>query len=366
MRMSCRFLFLIGQLQSGGSERQLYYLLEAMDRQRYRPALAVWNFQETDPYVAKVRAMHVPVYGLESGPSAWVKLRAFRRLVRQLDPEVVHSYTFYTNFAAQWSVRQTRAIAVGSVRGDFTLDKKDAGQLLGRLSARWPRDQIFNSLAAAETCRRTSSLFAPKRLHIVRNRLALEAFRDIALSPPERAKAVGIGSLVPVKRWDRLLRAALALKTKGLDCNIQIAGVGKGRELLNDEARRLDIADRVHFLGHTDDVAGLLAGASFLVHTSDSEGYPNVILEAMACARAVIAMDAGDVPSLVEDGKTGFVVPRGDESTLVARMVTLLTDLDLCRRMGEAGRARVEQFLDLSRLVSETLGAYRAMGWKDA
>jgi glycosyltransferase involved in cell wall biosynthesis len=101
------------------------------------------------------------------------------------------------------------------------------------------------------------------------------------------------------------------------------------------------------------------------VHTSDSEGCPNVVMEAMACGRAVVATDAGDVPTLVEDGKTGFVVPRGDEATLLARLVTLMTDHDLCRRMGEAGRAKAEQQFGLDRLVSETLAAYRAMGWID-
>jgi glycosyltransferase involved in cell wall biosynthesis len=109
-----------------------------------------------------------------------------------------------------------------------------------------------------------------------------------------------------------------------------------------------------------------LANAWFLLHTSDSEGYPNVVMEAMACGRAVVATDAGDVASLVEDAKTGFVVPRGDEATLLARMVTLMTDHDLCRRMGEAGRAKAEQQFGLDRLVSETLAAYRAIGWKDA
>jgi glycosyltransferase involved in cell wall biosynthesis len=89
-------------------------------------------------------------------------------------------------------------------------------------------------------------------------------------------------------------------------------------------------------------------------------------MEAMACGRAVVATDAGDVPSLIENGKTGFVVRRGDDATLCSRMVTLMTDLDLCRTMGEAGRAQAERLFGLDRLVSETLAAYRAMGWKEA
>jgi glycosyltransferase involved in cell wall biosynthesis len=364
--MTCRFLYLVGQLDLGGLERQLCYLLKAMDRGRYRPAVALWNFSEADVYVPKIRALNVPMYGFPKMPSAAAKLRAFRRLVRQLEPEVVHSYSFYTNFAAYWGVRGTRAIAVGSVRGDFTLDKKESGPLLGRLSARWPRGQICNSSSAAETCRLSRSFFVPKQSSVVRNGLDLEQFRSAPPVVGRRIRIVGVGSLLPVKRWDRLLRAAVALKRTGVDCLIQIAGDGRLRGLLEQQARELGITDCLEFIGYTENIPCLLANATFLAHTSDSEGRPNVVMEAMACGRAVVATDAGDIPSLVADGKTGFVVPRGDEATLLARMVTLITDHDLCRRMGEAGRAKAERQFGLDRLVSETLAAYRAIGWKDA
>jgi len=219
--MNCRFLYLVGQLGPGGLERQLCYLLQTMDRGRYRPAVAVWNFSEAYDYV-------------------------------------------------------------------------------------------------------------------------------------------------PRKRWERLLAAALALKRRGFDFVVQIVGDGPLYGSLKQQAQVLGVADRVELIGYSENIPGLLADATFLVHTSDSEGYPNVVMEAMACGRAVVATDAGDVPSLVDDGKTGFVVPRGNEATLLTRMVTLMTDHDLCRRMGEAGRVKAEQQFGLDRLVSETLAAYRAMGWQDA
>jgi glycosyltransferase involved in cell wall biosynthesis len=334
-----------------------------MDRERYQPAVAVWNFSEADVYVPKIRDLNVPLYSFPNMLSAAAKLRAFNRLVRQLVPEVIHSYTFYTNFAAYWSIRGTRAIAIGSVRGDLTRAKKDAGLWLGNLSARWPRGQIYNNSSAAETCRLSRSFFVPKRCFVVRNGLSLEQFCSAPLAVGGKVRIVGVGSLVPVKRWDRLLRAAVVFKRLGCNYLIQIAGDGCLRELLERQARELGITDCLEFIGYTENISGLLAEARFLVHTSDSEGYPNVVMEAMACGRAVVATDAGDIPSLVEDGKTGFVVPRGDETTLVARMMTLMTDYDLCRRMGEAGRAQAEQQFGLDRLVSDTLAAYRAMGW---
>src|SRR5262245_46537520 len=114
--MHCRFLYLVDQLGQGGLERQLCYLLQVMNRGRYRPAVAVWNFAESDVYVPRTRALNVPMYTFPNMPSAAAKLSAFRRLVRQLEPEVVHSYPFYTNFAAYWGVQGTRAVAVGSLR----------------------------------------------------------------------------------------------------------------------------------------------------------------------------------------------------------------------------------------------------------
>jgi glycosyltransferase involved in cell wall biosynthesis len=362
--MHCRFLYLVGQLAPGGLERQLCYLLQGMDRKRYRPAVVVWNFSEVDVLAATIRALNVPLYTFANMPSAAAKLKAFRRLVRQFEPEVVHSYSFYTNFAVYWGTWGTHSKPIGSIRCDFRFEMKSTGPCLGRLSARWPPDQICNSLLAAETARRWHGPFVPRQLFVVRNGLDLEQFRKPPpLTPGDKTCIVGVGSLEPRKRWDRLLRAARELKRRGYDFQVRIVGTGSLRESLTHQAQTLGVDDRVELVGYSGDIRSVLTNANFMVHTSDSEGYPNVIMEAMACGRPVVATDAGDVPVLIEDGKTGFVVPRGDDATLLARIVTLMTDPDLCQRMGEASRAQAERQFGLDRLVSETLAAYRAAGW---
>jgi glycosyltransferase involved in cell wall biosynthesis len=362
--MSCRLLYLVGQLRPGGLERQLCYLLQAMPRDQYNPAVAVWNFNERDMYVSHIQAQGVALHPFPRTSSGSVKLRAFRRLVRQLKPEVIHSYTSFTNFAAWWAALGTKAVAVGAVRSDFTRAMRENGPWLGRLSARWPRTQIFNNLSAAEYARRSRSLFGPRQLHVVRNGVDLQYFRAVPLATTGRACVLGVGTLSPVKRWDRLLRAVLSLKRRRLDLSVRIIGDGPLREPLKQQAQALGVADFVELIGYRDDIPGLLANATFLVHTSDSEGCPNVVMEAMACGRAVVAMDVGDISSLVEDQKTGFVVHRGDEATLAERMELLIADRELCCRMGEAGRLKAEREFGLDRLVSETLAAYRAAGWK--
>jgi glycosyltransferase involved in cell wall biosynthesis len=122
----------------------------------------------------------------------------------------------------------------------------------------------------------------------------------------------------------------------------------------------------VQFLGRRSDIPDLLKDSTFLVHTADAEGCPNVVMEAMACGRAVVSTDAGDVPLLLDDGKTGFIVRRGDDETLAARIGTLIASRDLCLRMGEAGRAKAIVEFGLDTLVLKTLDAYRFAGWKDS
>jgi glycosyltransferase involved in cell wall biosynthesis len=365
--MNCRLLYVVGQLGPGGLERQLCYLLQAIDRARYKPAVAVWSYDEEDMHVPWIQALSVPLYPFSPTLSPTTKLRTFRRLVKALKPEVIHSYNFYTNFAAYWGALGTPAVAFGSIRNDFTLEKKRSGWWLGRLSARWPSEQISNSYSAAETVHQSRSPFVPKRLYVVRNGLDLKRFHNFPLATAGPTHILGVGSLLrPVKRWDRLVVAALELKRQGFEYFIRIAGDGPLRGPLEQQAQDLGVSDRVEFIGHTDNIPGLLADATFLVHVSDGEGCPNVVMEAMACGRAVVATDAGDVPNLVEDAKTGFVVRRGDAATLVARMATLISDRDLCRRMGEAGRAKAEREFELDRLVEETLSTYRAAGWRDS
>jgi len=176
---------------------------------------------------------------------------------------------------------------------------------------------------------------------------------------------VGLGYLLPVKRWERLLRAAQQLKRRRLQFEIQIVGGGPLRAALERQARELEVFDRIQFIPHTDDVSSVLAGALFLTHTADNEGCPNAVMEAMACGRAVVATNVGDIHKLVEDGRTGFLVHSSDESALAERMATLLTDRDLCYRMGRAARRKAERDFGLDRLVRDTLAAYRKAGWKD-
>jgi glycosyltransferase involved in cell wall biosynthesis len=327
----------------------------------------MWNSKavDSDFSVPRLQGLGVSILSLSSGSSRIAKMTEFRRLIKRLKPEVVHSYSFYTNFETWLGTLGTRCITVGSVRSDFHHSRKGRGPCLGRLSARWPRQQIFISLAAAKQAQNYPRFFSPKQIFVIRIGVDLQTF---TITPPPnsgRPQVIAIGSMRPIKRWDRLLQAALDLKKKDLDFFIRIAGDGPLKDALPRQAEEFGLQNYVEFIGHTDSISEALAKANFLVHTSDFEGGPNVVIEAMACGRAVVTTDVGDVSALVDDGKTGFVVRRGDDAALVERMQILIANRDLCQKMGESGRAKAERHFRLDRLVYETLAAYRAVGWKD-
>ena len=361
---TCRLLYLVGQLGLGGLERQLFYLLQAMDRQRYKPVVVVWNYREKDRYVHEIRALHVPVLCVGDTLSRIGKLVAFRRMVSRLQPEVVHSYTFFTNLVAWWATLGSTAVPVGSVRNSFLFSRQDPGMIMGRVSARWPHAQIYNSETAKKTAEYCTTLFKPSHISVVRNGLDLSYFSPQPF--PHNVTLLAVGSLYPRKRWDRLINIISLISTRGIQFQVRHVGEGPLRGELEELARRLGVEGLIRFLGPRNDIPELLADSTFLVHTAEDEGCPNVVMEAMACGRAVVAMDAGDIPYLVEDGQTGFVVRQDDEEALADRISLLLNDESLCHRMGTAGREKAEREFSLQRLVSETLNVYRMGGWTDS
>lgn len=361
---ACRLLFLAPQLGVGGLERQLFGFLMSVDRDRYSPCVVVWNYDEDERYASELRALGVPVVGLAES-SRWAKLRALRRLIVELQPEIVHSYSFYANAVVAYACRNTPALAIGSMRGDFDYDLANSGPLLGRLSARFPPHQICNSWRAAENVRRTAGAFVPRYLQVVPNGVDLTAFAP-RLRPRSRPVTVaGVGSLIELKNWTVLLPLAARWAAEGIDVRVRIAGDGPLRGELAAEIDRLGIAPWFELVGQVDDVAGFLGQADLFVHVSTSEGMPNVVLEAMAAGRPVVAFDSGDMRRLVDDGVSGYVVPLGAANELDARLRLLFADEAGRDRMGRAARQKAEAF-SLSGLADRVLSAYSSFGWQGA
>lgn len=158
-----------------------------------------------------------------------------------------------------------------------------------------------------------------------------------------------IGRLDAIKGVPLLLEAFASALKNHPEAQLNIVGDGPARETLQHQAREL--GDSVAFLGYQpqEAVAELLQEADIFVLPSFAEGVPVVIMEAMASRLPVIASRVAGVPELVDDGKSGFLVPPGDLETLIMRLEALLSDPALRVRMGECGRATVEAEYNVDR-----------------
>lgn len=332
-------------------------LARALRESGHDVEVAVWNFQEAEVYVDAIRASGARVVGV-GGRSFLGKVSWLRRLIREERFDWAHSFSFYLNIAVAIAAAGTTTIAIGSVRSTLALAAAESGRLLGWASARWPRRQVYNNaFAASEAKKRT--WWRPRRIAIVPNHVEVDEFPEVDV-PPNRT-IVGIGSLLAVKRWERLIALGSRLRDCGIDFRIEIAGEGPLRTSLESEIARFALQDRVTLLGYVADVSSILARCAFLVHVSESEGAPNVVMEALAAGRPVVATDVGDVARLVSDGETGFLVPSGDDGMLLDRTMVLLTDYERCATMGRRARAVSRERFGQVSLVGKILDAYRAM-----
>ena len=165
--------------------------------------------------------------------------------------------------------------------------------------------------------------------------------RRSSLGLPEGARVIlSVGNLVALKGYNFVISALPAIADANPQAMVVLIGEGQERKALMEQAVALGVADRVRFTGYLPpaQIPDWLNAADVFVLPSLSEGRPNVILEALACGRPVVATRVGGIPEIVDDGRTGFLVEPQQPDQLAERIGLLLNDRELGRRIGRAGR----------------------------
>ena len=142
------------------------------------------------------------------------------------------------------------------------------------------------------------------------------------------------------------------------DARLLLAGSGELEEDLRELADRLEVADTVRFLGFHRDVPGLLAALDLFVMSSHLEGLCTSLMDAMAAGVPVVATTAGGIPELVEDGRTGRLVPPRSPAALSAAVLEVLGDHDLRAHLSRAGRETARERFGIDSMVEGTLEIY--------
>jgi glycosyltransferase involved in cell wall biosynthesis len=170
-----------------------------------------------------------------------------------------------------------------------------------------------------------------------------------------------IGRLDPRKGHERLIRAMVAVHRRVPRAILVIAGHDPGgyRNALEQLVGDLGLQGTVRFVGFQSDVPAFLATVDVFAFASDSEGFGQVVVEAMAAAKPVVAIRMAPLTEIVADGESGILVSPRDPESLAEAMVRLLEDREEARRMGRRGRLRAEGLFSADTMSSRTAQLYR-------
>lgn len=173
-----------------------------------------------------------------------------------------------------------------------------------------------------------------------------------ALGVDTSTPLVGIlAALRPEKNHELFLAVADRVRRSIPEARFVVIGEGPERATIERILEERDLTDAVHLLGNRDDVPAVLAALDVLMLTSHNEANPVSILEAMSCGVPVVATDVGSVSDSVQEGRTGFLAPAGDEVRLTQRVLELLDEPLHAMSLGDAGRERVIERSSLEVMV---------------
>lgn len=175
---------------------------------------------------------------------------------------------------------------------------------------------------------------------------------DFSVSYPGKKVVLGAGRLSGQKGFDVLIEAAALVRAEREDVAFCIAGKGRLRSELEAQVRERGLGDTVFFLGFQENLRPYLKGCDLFVLSSRFEGMPNVVMEAMAVGKAVVATDVNGVGELMVDGKTGVIVPPEDPGTLARAILSVIDDEERLASFGRQGLIRVREHFTMKRMIA--------------
>ena len=222
---------------------------------------------------------------------------------------------------------------------------------------------VVRVIAVSETIRThlvNAGRLPKERIRVVRSGVDIEqAKRNCQNRHEEHELVVGfVGGVEKRRGLEYLMKAFELLHQRGQKCHLLIAGQGEMLQEVRSWAKRSGLLEFVTLLPDFTSHWEVLAATDILVLPSLQEGYGQVVLEAMACGKVVVATAVGAVADMMEDGKTGILVEMKSAESLAQALGRLLGDAELRRKMGEAGKARVQKLFPANKMCEETVKIY--------
>jgi glycosyltransferase involved in cell wall biosynthesis len=370
-----KVLQLLATMPVGGAEDLVAAVVKGLNPEKFEVAAACIGEPGTVGQELRAAGYAVASLGLNlKRTSAWRLVAAVRRLLREAQPDLLHTHLYHPNLYGRLAALGLGLKGVvASVHNSYTAVKwhrRFFNYLLG-----WTTDRVVAvSSRVWEDVRRYDGIPAA-RLYLLPNGIDLAAL-ETGLTREEAKARLGVkgfclgaaGRLEEQKGHVHLLEALPQLKKEIPGVVLLLAGAGRLGSALEGRARELGVEGTVRFLGLRRDMPCIYRAVDLFVQPSLWEGLPLALLQAMGAGLPVVATEVGGSLEVIEDGVNGRLVPPGRAGELAGAILELYRQPEARARMGEEARqtvaARYSQEVMLRRLESLYLEVLRDKGRK--
>ncbi len=349
----------------GGAETILLHLASRLDPARFRSVVLA---PEAGWLLDGLRQNQVTTHLIAMRGRLDRTLRAMARLVRAENADLIHSHLPDQNFHSCLVGRMTDRPVVTTYHGALDVSGARA-TLKTRVVRRFASATVAVSQSLMASLR--SAGFGAERVFCIHNGVDTEHF---AVAPSGRlrtelgcangARLVGmVANLRRDKGYEFFVRSARLVADRVPQCHFVAVGEGdqESRARLEALVRELGLGGRFSFAGFRPNIPEVLAELDVFVLSSTSEGFSLATVEAMAAGRPVVVTRSGGPQEIVEDGRSGFLVPPADPENMAARVCDLLANPSLAEELGGNARRSVEQRFSLARMLAEYENLYQRL-----
>lgn len=339
-----KILFYMNSIHFGGAERVIVNLANKFSDGNYE-VIFVTSFKCNEEYTLKnkVKRLILEDIGLEQ---SFIKKNFFRTIkLRKIckieKPDILVSFMAEPNFRAIVATMFLGIRTLISVRND---PNKEYPNKLFRLIAKILYPLASGCVFQTEDAQKWFSKEIQKKSKIILNHVD-EKFYKVDFKG-ERRNVVAVGRMEPQKNHKLLIEAFAKIANSFPDENLIIYGDGSQRRKLNELSKELDMEDRIIFMGESKEIQEKIKNAKVFILSSDYEGLPNVVMEAMTLGLAVISTDCpcGGPRMLIDNNKNGLLVKIEDSNEMSNAMYKVLSNPTLAYKLGCNAKISASEF----------------------
>jgi glycosyltransferase involved in cell wall biosynthesis len=354
-----KVVHIVPMLSPGGAERVAVHIVRGLNRRRYEPAVISFTGRlgcDLD-YLLEDAGIEVRYLGKQPG----FDHRMYYRLPSVLDeycPDIVHTHLHVFRYAFPFLLLRKKVSLLHTVHN---LAEREIEPRLRWLQRYALMHGVVPVAVAEKVADSLGRLYGIQRCRVIRNGIPTDRYSRPQVPRKEwRAREgfsesdvlfVCVARFSPQKNHALLLNAFAQGPASDPNAHLVLVGEGILQKNLEVQAKNLGIERQVHFLGLRADIPNVLGATDVFALSSDFEGNPLSVMEAMAAGLPIVSTAAGGVPDLFENGKEGLMVQPGDVQGLSRAMAFLAGDREIRQSLGMAAAQRATANFDVSKMV---------------